>query len=117
MVPFLTARRLTAADSHDIAVIKVPAAEVAARWTFTPATLPTAGQLDQLGPRGLDATPFVVAGYGTQEAQRGPGGHAHPGGDVRMKAPVTFNALNKRGCGSRWLPCGVRRAAVTFEGQ
>ena len=83
------------ADSHDIAVIEVPAGAMAARWTFTPATLPTAGQLDQLGPRVLDTTRFIVAGYGTQEAQRGPGGHTHPGGGVRMKAPVTFNALNK----------------------
>jgi hypothetical protein len=83
------------ADSHDIAVVEVPAAAMAARWTFTPATLPTAGLLDRLGPRALDTTAFVVAGYGTQEAQRGPGGHTHPGGGVRMKAPESFNALNK----------------------
>ncbi|MGV9291189.1 hypothetical protein [Streptomyces sp. NPDC003719] len=37
---------------------------------------------------------WVVAGYGTQEAVNGPGGHTHPGGGVRMKAPVSFNALN-----------------------
>ncbi|PRX49235.1 trypsin [Prauserella shujinwangii] len=85
----------TAADSHDIAVVEVPAAEMAQRWSFTPATLPSAGLLDELGPQGLNATDFVVAGYGTQEAQRGPGGHTHPGGGVRMKAPVGFNALNK----------------------
>ncbi|MFI7673492.1 trypsin-like serine protease [Actinophytocola sp. NPDC049390] len=83
------------ADSHDIAVVEVPAAQMAARWSFTPATLPTAGRLDELGPRGLDATDFVVAGYGTQEARRGPGGHTHPGGGVRMKAPESFDALNK----------------------
>jgi hypothetical protein len=83
------------ADSHDIAVVEVPAAAMAARWTFTPATLPTAGQLDQLGPRALDGTGFVVVGYGTEEAQRLPGGHVHPGGGVRMKAPEGFNALNK----------------------
>ncbi|MFD4658223.1 trypsin-like serine protease [Kitasatospora sp. NPDC058444] len=81
-------------DPHDIAVIQLPAAEVAARWTFTPAALPTEGRLGALGPRQLDATPFTVAGYGTQEAQRGPGGLTHPGGGVRMKAPVGFNALN-----------------------
>ncbi|MEV6008599.1 trypsin-like serine protease [Streptomyces sp. NPDC051976] len=79
---------------HDIAVIQLPAAAVAARWTFTPATLPTAGELDALGPQGLNTTSFVTAGYGTQEARRGPGGQTHPGGGVRMKAPVTFNALN-----------------------
>ncbi|MEU0513502.1 trypsin-like serine protease [Amycolatopsis sp. NPDC006125] len=83
------------ADAHDIAVIQLPAQQVAARWSFTPARLPTAGQLDQLGPRGLNSTPFVVAGYGTQEAVNGPGGQTHPGGGVRMKAPVTFDALNK----------------------
>ncbi|WP_435582114.1 trypsin-like serine protease [Amycolatopsis thermoflava] len=83
------------ADAHDIAVIQLPAQQVAARWSFTPAQLPTAGQLDQLGPRGLNGTPFVVAGYGTQEAVNGPGGQTHPGGGVRMKAPVTFDALNK----------------------
>ncbi|GAA3846085.1 trypsin-like serine protease [Amycolatopsis tucumanensis] len=83
------------ADAHDIAVIQLPAQQVAARWSFTPAQLPTAGQLDQLGPRGLNSTPFVVAGYGTQEAVNGPGGQTHPGGGVRMKAPVTFDALNK----------------------
>jgi hypothetical protein len=83
-----------AADPHDIAVIQLPAAAVAARWTFTPATLPGAGELEALGPQGLNATSFTVAGYGTQEAQRGPGGQTHPGGGVRMKAPVTFDALN-----------------------
>jgi hypothetical protein len=83
------------ADSHDIAVVEVPAAAMAARWTFTPATLPTAGLLDRLGHRTLDGTGFVVVGYGTEEAQRLPGGHVHPGGGVRMKAPEGFDALNK----------------------
>ncbi|MCK8432420.1 S1 family peptidase [Streptomyces sp. D2-8] len=83
-----------ASDTHDIAVIQLPAAEVKARWSFTPATLPTAGQLGRLGPQRLSATEWLVAGYGTQEAVNGPGGQTHPGGGVRMKAPVTFNALN-----------------------
>lgn len=83
-----------AEDTHDISVVQVPAQQMKARWSFTPATLPTANRLGQLGPQGLDDTPWVVAGYGTQEARRGPGGHTHPGGGVRMKAPVTFNALN-----------------------
>ncbi len=83
------------ADAHDIAVIEVPAAAMAARWTFTPAALPAAGQLDRIGHRALEDTAFVVAGYGTQEAQRGPGGQTHPGGGVRMKAPLSFDALNK----------------------
>lgn len=83
-----------ASDTHDISVIQLPATKVAERWSFKPAALPTAGALSALGPQGLDDTSFVVAGYGTQEARRGPGGHTHPGGGVRLKAPVTFNALN-----------------------
>lgn len=82
------------ADPHDIAVIQLPAAAMAARWTFTPATLPGAGELAAMGPQQLDDTSFTVAGYGTQEAQNGPGGQTHPGGGVRMKAPVSFDALN-----------------------
>ncbi|MEU8530246.1 MULTISPECIES: trypsin-like serine protease [Streptomyces] len=83
-----------ASDTHDISVVQLPAAQVKARWSFTPATLPKAGALGALGPQGLNDTAFVVAGYGTQEARRGPGGHTHPGGGVRMKAPVGFDALN-----------------------
>jgi hypothetical protein len=96
-----------AADPHDIAVIQLPAAAVAARWSFTPAALPTAGELDDLGPQRLDSTPFQVMGYGTQEARRGPGGQTHPGGGVRMKAPVGFNALN---------PSWVRLAMTAPQG-
>ncbi|MBH5334331.1 trypsin-like serine protease [Streptomyces pactum] len=83
-----------ASDTHDIAVVEVDPAAMKARWSFTPATLPAAGLFDRLGPQGLNGAGFTVAGYGTQEAQRGPGGHTHPGGGVRMKAPTTFNALN-----------------------
>ncbi|MEU4743283.1 trypsin-like serine protease [Actinosynnema sp. NPDC023658] len=88
----------TSAAPHDIAVVELPAAQVAARWSFTPATLPTAGRLDALGPQGLDDTGFTAVGYGTQESQRGPGGQTHPGGGVRMKATLGFNALN-----NNWL--------------
>ncbi|WP_319462485.1 trypsin-like serine protease [Micromonospora sp. RTP1Z1] len=86
------------ADAHDIAVIEfndTQAAELAQRWPFNPATLPAAGQFDALGSRALDAATWQVAGYGTEEAKRGPGGQTHPGGGVRMKAEVGFNALNK----------------------
>ncbi|MFF0555166.1 trypsin-like serine protease [Streptomyces sp. NPDC004266] len=83
-----------ASDTHDISVIELPAKAVEARWSFTPASLPKAGALAALGPRGLNSTAFLVAGYGTQEAERGPGGQTHPGGGVRMKAPVSFDALN-----------------------
>ncbi|MFI0895154.1 trypsin-like serine protease [Streptomyces sp. NPDC020983] len=95
------------ADPHDIAVIQLPAAAVAARWSFTPATLPAPGELNALGPQQLNSTPFEVAGYGTQEAQRGPGGQTHPGGGVRMKAPVAFDALN---------PSWVRLAMTAPQG-
>jgi hypothetical protein len=95
------------ADPHDIAVIELPVAATTARWAFTPATLPTAGELDALGPQQLNATSFLVAGYGTQEAERGPGGQTHPGGGVRMKAPVTFDALN---------PSWVRLAMTAPQG-
>lgn len=87
----------SSSNTHDIGVIdfsdwSVTPADV---WEFQPATLPTAGQLSALGSRTLDNLDWLVVGYGTEEAQRGPGGHTHPGGGVRMKAPVDFNALNK----------------------
>lgn len=80
-------------NPHDIAVVNV-AASIAARWPFTPAVLPASDQFGALGSQSLDALPWLVAGYGTQEAARGPGGQTHPGGGVRMKAPLGFNAIN-----------------------
>ncbi|MFF3461341.1 trypsin-like serine protease [Streptomyces sp. NPDC002619] len=91
-----------ASNPHDIAVIDLPAQQLKARWNFTPATLPTADQFGALGPQGLNATDWFVAGYGTQEAVNGPGGQTHPGGGVRMKAPVSFNALNQS-----WIRLGM----------
>ena len=79
-------------DSHDIAVVEVGSPR--RLGSFTPATLPAPGLLDRLGSRRLDAQPWTVAGYGTEEAQRGPGGHVHPGGGERRSAPVGFHALN-----------------------
>lgn len=90
-------------DSKDIAVVELPAEDVAARWSFTPATLPTAGLFDALGPRGLDAADWSVAGYGTQEGTTGANGH--PGGGVRLQAPLTFSALN-----ATWLRLGMIEA-------
>ena len=86
-----------AADQHDIAVIDFGDRDTtpADLWTFTPATLPVAGQLDAIGGRALDAYDWWVVGYGVQEALRAPGGHTHPGGFVRLKALLDFNALNK----------------------
>lgn len=85
-----------AADIHDIAVIDFAHRDTgpADVWTFTPATLPTEGQLSALGPRRLDVLPWLVVGYGTQEASREPGGQVHKGGGERLKAEVGFNALN-----------------------
>lgn len=95
-----------ASDDHDISVVELSAAQIKVRWAFTPAALPKAGALDALGPQGLRAAPFSVTGYGTQEAVRGPGGHTHPGCGVRMKAPVTFDALN-----DAWTGRGQRAAS------
>lgn len=86
----------TGADSHDIGVLDFADWDTTPQdvWDFTPATLPTAGQLDAVGSRALDAADWWTMGYGTSEAVRGPGGQTHPGGGVRMKALVDFNALN-----------------------
>lgn len=86
-----------AADPHDIGVVDFAnwSATPADVWNFTPAALPTAGQLSALSGRALDALEWTAVGYGTEEAARGPGGQTHPGGGVRMEAPLGFNALNK----------------------
>ncbi|MDF2144268.1 trypsin-like serine protease [Knoellia sp. p5-6-4] len=84
------------ADSHDIGVLDFYERDVTPQdvWDFEPATLPTEGQLDSLGSRALDAAQWWAVGYGTEEALRGPGGHQHLGGGVRMKAMEDFSALN-----------------------
>jgi hypothetical protein len=83
-------------DPHDIAVVDFAQRAVtpADVWQFVPAQLPSADELDALGGRTLDTLPWLVVGYGTQEAVRGPGGQTHPGGGVRMEAPVSFDGLN-----------------------
>lgn len=96
------------ADAHDIAVVRFTseqAADLASRWTFVPATLPAAGQLSTLSPRALDAAAWQVMGYGTQEAVNGPGGQTHPGGGVRMKAPLDFEAINPT-----WVRLGMNES-------
>ncbi len=56
------------ADSHDIGVLDFADRDVTPQdvWDFTPATLPTAGQLDELGARALDAADWWAVGYGTR---------------------------------------------------
>jgi hypothetical protein len=83
-------------DAHDIAVIDFAhrAVTPANRWAFKPATLPTAGKLDALGSKFLDSSIWTVVGYGTEEATTGAGGQTHPGGGVRLKAQLGFDALN-----------------------
>ena len=42
----------------------------------------------------MAAQPWVVAGYGSQEAVPGTGGAVHPPTGERRQAPLTFHALN-----------------------
>jgi hypothetical protein len=88
-----------ASDQLDIAVIDFADRDTtpADLWTFTPATLPTAGQLDAIGGRALDGYDWWVVGYGVQEALRVPGGLTYPPVLARRKAPQDFNALTEFG--------------------
>jgi hypothetical protein len=83
-------------DPHDIAVVDFAHRAVTPvdRWSFMPAQLPTAGQLSALSASQLDAASWLAVGYGTEEAQTGGGPQTHPGGGVRLKAPLGFDALN-----------------------
>lgn len=86
------------ANPHDVAVVDFShrASTPADLWSFTPASLPSANELGKLGSRRLDKASWLVVGYGTEEAMNGGGGKpTHPGGGVRMKAPLGFNALTK----------------------
>jgi hypothetical protein len=82
-------------DQHDIAVIDFAdrGTTPADMWSFTPATLPTAGLLDAFGGRALDGYDWLVVGYGSREALRAPGGLTHPESFVRRKAQMDFTAL------------------------
>ncbi len=83
-------------NPHDIAVVDFAnwAVTPADRWSFTPARLPTAGQLSGLTQAQLSDASWLVVGYGTEEAANGGGPQTHPGGGVRLKAPLGFNSLN-----------------------
>jgi Trypsin len=84
------------ANPHDVAVVDFSGRAVtpADVWSFTPATLPTANELSILGSPELDADAWTVVGYGTEEATT-PGPQTHPGGGVRLKAPLGFDSLTK----------------------
>ena len=89
----------TQADAHDIAIVKFTKAQadaLAARpgWAFTPARLPYRNQFSALDHETLVNAWWQVMGYGTEEAVNGPGGQTHPGGGVRMKATLGFDAIN-----------------------
>ncbi len=94
-------------NSHDIGVINFAhrAVTPANRWVFQPATLPTAGRLDALGSRFLDSSVWTVVGYGTEEASTTVGGQTHPGGGVRLKAELGFDALN-----DNWVRLAMRES-------
>jgi hypothetical protein len=85
------------ADPHDVAVVdfSTRATTPADVWSFTPARLPTAGELSDLGSRALAKNAWTVVGYGTEEADNSVRGKpTHPGGGARMEAAVGFLSLN-----------------------
>jgi hypothetical protein len=83
-------------NGSDIGVLdfSTRATDPADVWSFTHATLPTAGQLDKASKE-LKAASWTVVGYGTSEGARGPGGQTHPNGGVRLQASEGFTTLNK----------------------
>jgi V8-like Glu-specific endopeptidase len=77
-------------DPHDIAVVVFdrPVRGV------TPATLPTAGLLDQLQAAGdLASATFTSVGYGSLAPVNGPGGKTYTYTDTRNVASGSFNSL------------------------
>jgi hypothetical protein len=83
-------------DPHDIGVVDFAnwAVTPSNRWSFTPARLPTAGQLSALTSSQLNAASYLVVGYGVQEATTGGGPQTHPGGGARYEANLGFNSLD-----------------------
>jgi hypothetical protein len=96
-------------DPHDIAVVDFAhrAVTPADRWTFTPAQLPSAGQLSALSSSQLNAASWLTVGYGTQEASTGGGPQTHPGGGTRLKASLGFNSIN---------PSWIRLSMIESQG-
>lgn len=80
-----------ASDPHDIAVVVFDRPILG----ITPATLPTAGLLDQLNTdRTLGSAVFTSVGYGSLEPLNGPGGKTYTYTDTRNVAFGSFNSLN-----------------------
>jgi secreted trypsin-like serine protease len=82
----------TFSDPEDIAVITLdqPVSGI------TPVQLPPAGLLDQMKKtKTLNGTLFTSVGYGTQQAQNGPGGHTYPFDGQRRYAAGEFNSLTQ----------------------
>ena len=80
------------ADPKDVAVVVLdaPAAGIA------PASLPQAGQFDQMAPKnGLRGQRFTAAGYGVQEPVIGGGPPYFPFDGVRRVSVSEFRAINK----------------------
>jgi hypothetical protein len=62
---------------------------------ITPAELPAAGLLGDMGPRGLRHQQFTAVGYGSTEPSIGHGPPVFEDPGIRMVATSTFSALNK----------------------
>lgn len=62
---------------------------------ITPASLPTLGLLDKMGPRGLRHQQFTAVGYGDIQPSIGYGPPFFDDFGIRRVATSTFNALNK----------------------
>jgi hypothetical protein len=77
---------------NDLAVVVFSEEEIEG---ITPASLPTAGLFDQMGPRGLRGQQFTAVGYGVTEPSLGGGPPTFSGFGIRRVATSTFNALNK----------------------
>jgi hypothetical protein len=82
----------SASDPRDIGVVVFPTPIQG----ITPAPLPPAGLLDQLGPQGLKGQTFTQVGYGVSAPLIGGGGHPQPdpgSAGTRRVATETFDAL------------------------
>ncbi|NIN68108.1 MAG: trypsin-like serine protease, partial [Anaerolineae bacterium] len=79
------------ARSNDLAVVLLDEELT----NIAPASLPTAGLFDQMGPRGLRGQQFTAVGYGVTEPSIGGGPPTFSEFGVRRVARSSFMALNK----------------------